>query len=223
MGCNDSGVIRVSYKGVVQFDDYVTLEEARNRLVPDGVHITAEHIAGNISRVICEQIRGMDWFDWASLHPSYGSYETKMYNYPVFSPTGTTLENGDKRQGINWEMDFRLAHKQIRRAEVVAENRKSITNLENVNSTIREDLFREGKIEEILKAKIAKIEETLKSKIEKNLETIRLPRRKSILVSASNRSIPRRASRENTTRRRLASIPPRTPSPRRDSPGLLRL
>merc|ERR1711964_971293 len=158
--CNDSCV---SYKGVVQFADYVTLEEARNRLVPDGVHITAEHIAGNISRVICEQIRGMDWFDWASLHPSYGSYETKMYNYPVFSPTGTTLENGDKRQGINWEMDFRLAHKRIRRAEVVAENRKSITKLDTKHSTIREDLLRVAKIEETLQARI---EETLKARIE---------------------------------------------------------
>merc|ERR1711964_400801 len=155
MGCNDSGVIRVSYKGVVQFDDYVTLEEARNRLVPDGVHITAEHIAGNINRVICEQIKDIDYIP-EDYPPSYGSYETKMYNYPVFSPTGTTLENGDKRQGINWEMDFRLAHKQIRRAEVVAENRKSITKLETKHSTILEENAE-------LRKEVAQIEKDLKA------------------------------------------------------------
>merc|ERR1711964_495972 len=79
----------------------------------------------------------------------------------------------------------------------------------------------DARIEEALKVKI---EEILKAKIEKNLETI--PRRKSILVSASTRSIPRRESREDTAshnRRMLASIPPRTHSSRRDSPVLLRL
>merc|ERR1711964_535039 len=204
MGCNDSGVIRVSYKGVVQFDDYVTLEEARNHLVSDGIHITAEHITGNISRVICEQIKGMDWALFRH-PPSYGSYETKMYNYPVFSPTGTTLENGDKRQGINWEMDFRLAHKRIRRAEVVAENRKSITKLETKHSTILKDIRKDN-------SAIRKENTALQERITQNEENLNQMQEKLNFLLPGT-----------VVRRMLDSIPPRTHSSRCDSPVMLRL